>query len=80
MFKIPCYELYGLDKTNSNAYKRGILLHADPTISTTPIPILPIHSFGCLSVPSSSFRKISRYIDNNKVLIVAYYKNLGDYI
>ena len=80
MFKIPCYELYGLDKTNSNAYKRGILLHADPTISTAPIPILPIHSFGCLSVPSSSFRKISRYIDKNKVLIVAYYKNLGDYI
>ena len=29
---------------------------------------------------NAQLRKISRYIDNNKVLIVAYYKNLGDYI
>ena len=25
-------------------------------------------------------QEIKTYIDNNKVLIVAYYKNLGDYI
>lgn len=80
MFKVPCYELHGLDKTNSNAYKRGILLHADPLMSTRAIPIPPIHSFGCISIPSKSFKKVSQYIDNNDVLIVAYYKNLEDYL
>jgi len=73
MFKIPCYELYGLDSSNNNAYKRGILLHADPLLSDLPFPISTIHSFGCFSISYSSFRKLSKYIDNNKVLIFAYY-------
>lgn len=74
-FKIPCYELYGLDSSNNNAHKRGILLHADPLLSDLPIPISTIHSFGCFSISYSSFKTISKYIDNNKVLIIAYYKN-----
>lgn len=73
--KIPCYELFGIEKSNSNAYKRGILLHADPTITSLPIAIPSWHSLGCFSVPSSSFRKLSEYIDSNKTLLVAFYNN-----
>ncbi len=63
--KIPCYELYGIDESNSNAYKRGILLHAAPTMTTLPVAIPFWHSLGCFSVPSSSFKKLSEYIDSD---------------
>lgn len=76
MFNIPCYELHGLDKSNSNAYKRGILLHPSPGMSSwLPLPILPFNSFGCFSVPMSSFEVISKYISGSSkpVLLIAYF-------
>ena len=73
--KIPCYELHGLDKTNSNAYIRGILIHPDYFLSNYSIPILPGHSFGCFSIPKKSFDIISNYIDKETkpVLLISYY-------
>lgn len=76
MFNIPCYEMYGLDKTNSNAYRRGILIHPGPSISVFPIPMFPWQSFGCFSIPVDDFYEISKYIDDSKkpMLLYAYYK------
>lgn len=76
MFNIPCYEMHGLEKTNSNAYKRGILIHPDPTMNSLPLPLLPWHSFGCFSVSNSSFEILSEYISKSKrpMLLWAYYK------
>lgn len=75
MFNIPCYETHGLEKTNNNAYKRGILLHPDPTMNSLPLPLLPWHSFGCFSVSNGAFTVLSKYIDKSKrpVLLWAYY-------
>ena len=56
--KIPCFELHGLEKSNSNAFKRGILIHPMP-ISELPIPITGnIWSRGCFSVPIKSYKII----------------------
>lgn len=84
LFNIPCYELYGLDKTNSNAHTRGILIHPDPTMDTSFFPLLPWHSLGCFSVPYSGFNEIDKYIKKSKkpILLIAYFgkENLDDYL
>ena len=79
MFGIPCYELHGLDETNSNAYKRGILLHPSPIMTTLPVAIPPWHSLGCFSIPNSAFNTISKYIDQSKnpMLLWAYYDSVS---
>lgn len=75
MYNIPCYELHGLESTNSNAHKRGILIHPDPILTNSPTIIFPWHSFGCFSIPMNSFKKIEKYIDSNKnMLLYCYYK------
>lgn len=73
--KIPCYEMHGLEKSNSNAYSRGILIHPMP-FSELPIPILAYNSLGCFSLSVESFNIISKYLDKSKkpVLLWAYYK------
>lgn len=84
ILNIPCYELYGLDKTNSNAYKRGILIHPDPTMDNSILPLLPWHSLGCFSIPYSGFNEINKYIKKSKkpILLIAYFgeENLNNYI
>ena len=78
MFGIPCYETHGLESSNSNAYKRGILIHPDYLLSnSSPAPIFPFHSFGCFAIPDESFNIISKYIQNSNkpVLLWAYYTN-----
>ena len=64
--KVSCYEMHGLEKTNSNAHSRGILLHPDPTMTNIPTPLLPWHSFGCFSIPYSAFNTISKHIDQSE--------------
>ena len=73
--KVSCYEMHGLEKTNSNAHSRGILLHPDPTMTNIPTPLLPWHSFGCFSIPYSAFNTISKHIDQSEkpILLWAYY-------
>ena len=76
-WKIPCYELHGLENSNNNAYKRGILIHPDPLLFNIPIPILlPNHSQGCFSIPESSFKKLDNILSKSKkpVLLVAFNK------
>lgn len=70
--KIPCFELHGLDKSNSNAFKRGILIHPMP-ISELHIPITGnTWSRGCFSVPIKSYKILSNYINNSKTPILLY--------
>ena len=76
MFGFPCYELHGLESTNSNAHKRGILIHPDYFLSNyTFEPIYPFHSFGCFSIPDESFNIVSKHLkkSDKPVLLWAYY-------
>ena len=77
MYNIPCYEVHGLDKTNNNAHKRGILIHPMPTMDSNWLIIPPGVSLGCFSVGFKAFDKLSEYIDNSTkpVLLWAYFNN-----
>ncbi|HEU0126530.1 murein L,D-transpeptidase catalytic domain-containing protein [Flavobacterium sp.] len=69
------YKLYGLDKTNSNAFDRNIVLHkyVDIPFEEQPYPIC--NSLGCPMVNEKFFGVIEKLIDNSKkkILLVMYY-------
>ena len=66
------YRLIGLDKTNSNAYSRAIVLHKYSTVpdkeTTSPIVL----SLGCPMVSPAFFSVLEKYIDNSQKDIVLY--------
>ena len=76
MYQYPCYETHGLDKTNSNAHKRGILIHPMPGMDSNWFFIPPWVSLGCFSVGLDAFDKLSEYIESSSkpMLLWAYYK------
>ncbi len=58
------YKLYGLEKTNSNAFTRNIVLHSYylvPDKETDPVPIC--NSLGCAMVSGSYLKLLSQKID-----------------
>lgn len=58
------YKLYGLDSTNSNAYKRNIVLHSYymvPAKETDPVPIC--NSLGCAMISTNYLTLLSKKID-----------------
>ncbi len=58
-YDLNCYELHGLDASNSNAYSRGILIHDGmPDIRVLGLPCLPL-SQGCFTITSNAFKKIN---------------------
>lgn len=60
----PAYKLYGLDNSNSNAYKRNIVLHAYPCVpekETYPDPIC--NSSGCPMLTAAFLKKLQPFID-----------------
>lgn len=70
------YTLYGLDETNSNALKRGILLHPVhlPSFSIFPFEIpakkykifrwtIPPFSEGCITIPFTKFYRLQSILD-----------------
>lgn len=69
------YKLYGLDKTNSNAYDRAIVLHKHKGIPDTeqyyPITL----SYGCPMVSANFFTKLEKIIDasDKEILMWIYY-------
>lgn len=72
---LDCIELHGLDKTNSNAYKRGILIHTGmySDIQTFPFPCVPI-SQGCFTITRRMFyhtTDLMRYSDK-PILLYAF--------
>jgi hypothetical protein len=60
------YRLYGLDSSNSNAFKRGIVLHGfDPVPDHEIYPQPLCNSFGCPMVNRSFLDKVSAIIDRS---------------
>lgn len=70
------YKLYGLESTNSNAYKRAIVLHAYSCIPDEEIyPRVTCNSSGCAGVSPAFFAKLSSIIDqSNKPIVLWIYK------
>ena len=65
------YKLYGLESTNSNAYKRAIVLHSYSCIPDQEIyPRVACNSSGCAGVSPAFFEKLSSLIDRSKKPIV----------
>ena len=69
------YKLYGLDKTNNNAYKRNVVLHkyADVPLEEQENEIC--NSYGCPMVNEKFFGDIEKIIDNSKkkIILTIYY-------
>jgi len=70
------YKLYGLESTNSNAYKRAIVLHAYSCIPDEEIyPRVTCNSSGCAGVSPAFFEKLSSIIDRSaKPIVLWIYK------
>ncbi len=72
----PCFRLVGLDKTNNNALKRGILIHPCRMVTYLPIE-LPYINFpltkaceGCFSVGDHTFITIRELAKEKKPMYV----------
>lgn len=75
---IKCFRLRGLSTTNSNAEKRGILIHPSITASLLPFEIkgvslpLTIESKGCFAVDIQTMTAIKQCFNKGKMYIYAY--------
>ena len=75
---IPCFRLDGLSKTNSNARRRGLLIHYSLTASLIPFEIwgvpLPLtqESEGCFAVSAHTMLEIARLNLEGKVYLYAF--------
>ena len=61
---VPAYELIGLDKTNSNALARGILIHP----SVGPL------SWGCVTLPVARYHQLSEFLKTQRNVIMWVYE------
>ena len=60
------FRLYGLDNSNSNAFKRGIVIHAHDGVPDEEIyPRVLVNSYGCPMVSHSFFAKLSKVIEGS---------------
>jgi hypothetical protein len=58
------YKLHGLDSTNSNAFKRFVVLHAHDCVPSEEVNPLPIcQSDGCPTVSPAFLKKLASIID-----------------
>ena len=62
---VPAFEVHGLDKSNSNALSRGILIH--PTVG-------PL-TWGCFGVPVFKYNEISDWLKSMPTNIVLWAYN-----
>jgi len=69
------YKLYGLDKTNNNAFDRNIVLHKYFNIPFEEQAYPICNSLGCPMVNEKFFSVIEKLIDNSnkKIILVMYY-------
>ena len=71
---VPCLEVHGLDPTNSNAYKRGIVIH--PGLLTSRKTVTPCEPFsqGCFTVGQETFEAIKSLTQHSSkpILLFAY--------
>lgn len=60
------YKLYGLDSTNSNAFKRYVVLHSHECVPDGEVDPLPIcRSDGCPTVSENFLKKLAGIIDKS---------------
>jgi len=65
------YKLYGLESTNSNAYKRAVVLHGLSCVPNNEIyPRVVCNSLGCAMVSPGFFQQLAFIIDNSKKPVV----------
>jgi hypothetical protein len=65
------YKLYGLERSNSNAYKRAVVLHGFSCVPDEEIyPKDVCNSLGCAMVSPAFFEKLAFIIDRSKKPIV----------
>lgn len=70
----PGFVLYGLDKTNSNALDRGILIHkGNPPFQLFPLPAVPM-SRGCFAVSQRMMKQLEEVqrASSKPLLLYAY--------
>ncbi len=69
------YRLKGLDKTNSNAMKRAIVLHSLDCVPDHETQNSACLSLGCPMLSPNFFKTTAKYIDASKkpILLYAYY-------
>ncbi len=69
------YKLYGLDKTNSNAFLRNIVLHKYSKMPYEEQLDPVCNSLGCPMVNETYFKRIEKIIDSSKkkILLDIYY-------
>ena len=69
------YKLYGLDKTNSNAYARNIVLHGYKYVPELEVKGTICNSKGCPMVSYGFFKEIDGLIEQSKsnILLYVYY-------
>jgi L,D-transpeptidase catalytic domain len=64
------YKLFGLDKTNNNAFKRNIVLHSYFDMPYEEQEEYVVNSFGCPMVNEKFYARIQKIIDNSKKKII----------
>lgn len=72
------YKLYGLDTSNSNAFKRFVVLHSYTAVPNNEVNPLPIcQSDGCPMVAAAFLQKLGKIIDQSPqpILLYIYDKN-----
>ena len=70
------YKLYGLDKTNSKAFDRFVVLHGHACVPNGEVAPLPIcESWGCPTVSPAFLMQIKSYLDETikPVMLWIYY-------
>jgi hypothetical protein len=69
------YKLYGLDKANSNAYNRNIVLHKYFDVPYNEQENYICNSYGCPMVNEKFYNHIEKIIDNSqtKIILNIYY-------
>ena len=70
------FKLYGLDKTNSKAFNRFVVLHSHSCVPEEDIDPLPIcESWGCPTVSPTFLTILKKYIDNadKPIILWIYY-------
>jgi hypothetical protein len=67
------YKLYGLDATNSNTFKRFVVLHSYSAVPNAEVDPLPIcQSDGCPMVSAAFLQKLGKIIDQSPRPILLY--------
>lgn len=79
---LPSFRLKGLDSSNSNAMKRGILIHSAKIVSMSRLGIFPFYlpldkriSSGCFAIDIDMMDIVGDLVDNEKKPILLYALN-----